>query len=61
MNKTKPNIHRSWHARSIELWGPGWAICRKTPKNLERYARCLTKSEYNKAFAAHAESQRNEM
>jgi hypothetical protein len=45
----------SWHTRTIELWGPRWAICRATQKNLTRYQRCLTKREYYSALASHIE------
>lgn len=38
------------------ILGRGWAIARKTPANLERYARCITHAEYEdavlKAFKA---------
>ena len=32
-----------------EILGPGWGICRPTPRNLERYARCITKKQYDEA------------
>lgn len=38
--------------------GTRWAICRKSPKNLARYGRCITRREFQaaqqKALAARA-------
>lgn len=31
------------------ILGPSWGICRKTPTNLERYGRCITRKEYEAA------------
>lgn len=31
------------------ILGENWGICRKTPNNLERYARCITRKEYDEA------------
>ena len=31
------------------ILGPGWAIARKTPANLARYGRCITRREYEEA------------
>lgn len=33
------------------ILGKSWAICRKTPNNLARYARCLSPKEYAAAEA----------
>lgn len=46
--------YRDKHASPDELdtiLGPSWAICRKTPNNLERYARCVSPKEYAAAEA----------
>lgn len=32
-------------------WGENWALCRATPRNRERYARCVTPNEYWQAEA----------
>jgi len=32
-----------------EILGEGWAICRPTPRNLERYKRCITRKQYEAA------------
>ena len=32
------------------ILGPSWGICRATPRNLERYSRCITKREYDAAL-----------
>lgn len=40
------------HATCAELcaiFGPRWAICRDTPSNRERYGRCVTDKEYERA------------
>jgi hypothetical protein len=34
-----------------QRWGPNWAIARPTERNLERYGRLITNSEYKKAEA----------
>jgi hypothetical protein len=31
------------------LFGPRWAVARKTPNNLARYGRCVTKAEHDGA------------
>jgi hypothetical protein len=32
-------------------WGKSWGVCRATPGNRERYARCVTRTEYKQAVA----------
>lgn len=42
------------HGTAAELraiLGPSWGICRPTPRNLERYTRCITKKQYDAANA----------
>ncbi len=34
-------------------WGPDWALCRKIPTNLARYACCVSQSEYRATKAAY--------
>lgn len=34
-----------------ERWGDEWAICRATPNNKARYARCVSRGEYARAEA----------
>jgi hypothetical protein len=38
-----------WVDYARNLWGPNWAICRPTPKNLEKYGNCITKKAYQDA------------
>lgn len=33
------------------ILGPKWAIVRQTPRNLARYPKCITRTEYNAAKA----------
>ena len=47
----------AWRAYQAHLWGANWAVCRKTPRTRARYARCVTRNEYDRAkrqFAAGA-------
>lgn len=37
------------------ILGPNWAICRKTPSNISRYGRCITRREYDQANRAAIE------
>jgi len=42
------------HATVAELraiLGDRWAICRNTPKNRQRYGRCITRQEYARIVA----------
>ena len=43
---------------SVDRWGKNWAIARKTPKNLSRYARCITRREYNEAKQLWADQRK---
>lgn len=36
-------------AELCDVLGPNWAICDNTPKNKERYRRCITEREYMEA------------
>lgn len=43
------------------ILGPSWGICRKTPKNLERYTRCITLREYNDAHRLAVSRRKEEV
>lgn len=50
------------HATAAELermLGRNWAICRKTARNLARYDRCLTQSEFKAAERVALQSRDN--
>jgi hypothetical protein len=42
------------------ILGKGWAIARKTPRNLARYGRCITRREYEEAARQAVEAQRRQ-
>lgn len=42
-----PEIELTQHLNAT--FGPNWAICRKTPRMLARYDRCITQREYRSA------------
>ena len=53
MEKTATEFYRN-HPTSNELGavlGARWAICRDTPKNRERYGRCISRKTYLRACA----------
>ena len=50
----KSSANLETNATSAELaavFGPRWAICRATPKNVARYGNCITKKQYTAAKA----------
>lgn len=52
------------NARAAELnavLGSRWAICRNTPKNRERYGRCITRKQYDDAVNKILATRRNPM
>lgn len=54
----KPTLAEIYYANEptcaelCAILGPRWAICRDTPKNRERYGRCITRREYAAARKA---------
>lgn len=42
-------VYRATPKELRDILGTRWAICRKTPRNVERYGNCITKLEYNRA------------
>jgi len=51
------DYHPADVAELAPFLGRGWAICRNTPANRERYTRCITPKQYRDAEAAVIEAR----